>query len=318
MKLNTKYFLVFLSSVFVLSACIKNDVKKLGDSGTPRVSFQEAPYRLQYISTFTGEKIMDLFTMIRDEVSSSAANQSYTITITTNSDSLDNYNTANGTDFEPLNESAFSVVTGLGIESQGSGKYKVTFAPGVTNIPFSIKINSATWNFSAKNGLYFILSDPNGKEIKSGKQEIMTAIGVKNKYDGVYSLTGHHNRVPYNFQYQAEMQLITVGPDKVAFYWPDAGSYGHPIGTGPDPVNDVSWYGSAISPVLTFDLATNNVIDAYNIGGATPISLYTATDGADALSNLYNPATKTIYVSWKYNNNPARGFFDTLVYKKSR
>ncbi len=317
MKLSIKYFLTILSAAFIFTSCIKNDVVKLGDKGTPRVRIQEAPDQLQYLSPFTGDKVVDLFTLIRDEVSNSAINQPLTITLTTSSTGLDAFNTANGTDYLELLPSSFTIVPGNGIEDKGNGQYAVTFAPGVSNVAFSVKINSSTWNFAGINALDFSITNSAGKEIAAGKNEIVTAIGVKNKYDGSYELRGHHNRVPYNFQYIVMMDLATAAPDKVAFYWPDAGSTGHPIGLSSDPT-DVSWYGAAISPVLTFDVNTNQIIDAYNIGGATPISLYTSAQGPDALPNLYDPAKKTVYVSWMYNNNPARAFFDTLVYKKSR
>ena len=38
------------------------------------------------------------------------------------------------------------------------------------------------------------------------------SIGLKNKYDGIYTLRGYHNRVPYTFPYEVEMHMVTYGP----------------------------------------------------------------------------------------------------------
>lgn len=135
----------------------------------------------------------------------------------------------------------------------------------------------------------------------------------RNKYDGLYLLKGVHNRVPYIYPYETEMQMRTSGGSSVAFWWPDVGATGHPIGLGPD--NAMSWYGSSISPTIEFDPVTNLVTSVYNTGGATVITKFT---GAGANSNLYDPATKTIYVSWNYANNPLRAFFDTLTFIRAR
>ncbi|HPR13603.1 MAG TPA: DUF1735 domain-containing protein [Bacteroidales bacterium] len=135
----------------------------------------------------------------------------------------------------------------------------------------------------------------------------------RNKYDGLYLLKGMHNRVPYNYPYETQMQMRTAGPASVAFWWPDANSFGHPIGVGPD--NELSWYGSAVSPVVEFDPVTNLVTNVYNQSTAVVITMFT---GEGANSNSYDPVTKTIYVSWNYSNNPLRAFFDTLTFIRPR
>ncbi len=102
--------------------------------------------------------------------------------------------------------------------------------------------------------------------------------------------------------------METTGPNSVIFYYVDVNNYGHPIGVGPGVY---SWYGTAISPEITFDLATNNVTSVRNVLGTTPITLFT---GPGSFPSRYDPVTKTIYVSWNYAGNPLRAFFDTLTY----
>ena len=78
-------------------------------------------------------------------------------------------------------------------------------------------------------------------------------------------------------------------------------------GVGP---GSVSWYGSAIAPVVVFDLATNFVTNVFNQGGATPISIYTGAGSGQGRQ----AADKTMYIYWRYNANDARAFVDTLTY----
>lgn len=194
----------------------------------------------------------------------------------------------------------------------------VTIPKGSNEGYITVKVNSSKFDPAHQYALAYKIanvSDPN--YLASGLLNTHVFVfSAKNRYDGVYKLTGFHNRVPYNFPYvDVEMHLVTLTGNSVGVYWPEAGSWGHPIGVGP---GQVSWYGAAIAPVFVFDLSTNNVTSAFNQGGATVISLYTTTQGSDAMPNKYDPATKTLKVSWMYSNNPLRAFFDTFVYVKPR
>lgn len=301
MKNNRKYLLAILSIALIFSSCIKNDFVKLGDTGTPRVSFQEAPGGIQYLSAFTGTKNVDLFTLIRDEVSSSAVNQSYTVTISISAAGLTTYNTENGTDYLQLAESSFTPVPGLGITAKGGGQYDVTFAPGVTNIPFSITINSATWNFAGVNAAYFTIANANGKGVKSGKGEMMSAVGVKNKYDGTYRLDGafyHPSSSPGYDPFTINVEMHTSGPDKVKLYVPDFGGYYSP-GLFAGVLNAFG----AQEPEFTIDPITNQVTVQNAAAGAA--TFYQMAPGYDS---HYDPVAKKIYAKWGYNYSPGPVF----------
>ncbi len=162
-----------------------------------------------------------------------------------------------------------------------------------------------------------IVSVDGGYKIAANQSKIVFSFSIKNKYDGVYRLVGNHNRTPFTFRYDQTMHMITQGPSSVIFYWPEVKSIGHPIGTGPDPVGDVSWYGSAIAPVVVFDQATDVVTNVFNNPpNATVITRFDGQTGANV--SRYEPATKRIIVHWNYNGNPLRAFFDTLTYISPR
>ncbi len=189
----------------------------------------------------------------------------------------------------------------------------VTIPKGAREATLKITTNAIQLDPSTTYGLGFRIKsvEPAGYTIASNFSTFFTTVGAKNKYDGVYQMTGYHNRPGFIFPYNQEMEMITTGGATVRFYWPLAGSFGHPIQTP----TGVSWYGPTIGPEVTFNPVTNDVISVINAGGATPITLFT---GPNSFPSRYEPATKTIYVCWNYNNNPDRAFFDTLVFKRPR
>ncbi len=131
-------------------------------------------------------------------------------------------------------------------------------------------------------------------------------------YDGKFLMKGIHNRPLYMFPYSDTMEMWTSGANEVSFYWPAAGSFGHPFST--DANNTLTWYGPAISPAISFDPITHEITDVHNVAigpTTTPISIY---NGPLPTHNYYDPILKKIYVAWQYNNNPDRAFFDTLTY----
>lgn len=243
---------------------------------------------------------------VRREPSTAAElNAPLTAKVVKNATLISTYNTANGTNFIELPASAYTI---LGDVSS------ITFQPGEFAKEFRIRLDKSQLNLSNQYALGFSISEVGaGGQISGGLKNILLSVGVKNKYDGAYRLKGFHNRTPYDFPYDQTMHMITNGGNSVIFYWPAAGSNGHPIGTGPNITTDVSWYGPAISPVVVFDLATNVVTNVFNNPpNATPITRFDGATGSNV--SRYIPATKTIIVHWNYNNNPLRAFFDTLTY----
>lgn len=217
-----------------------------------------------------------------------------------------------------------AVATAQGVTPLPAGSYSLSTMDAVikagesftTALKLTI-LNSIVLNPQISYGIGFKISSVDGGyKIAGNMSEVVIGFTIKNKYDGIYRLQGHHNRVPYTFPYDTEIHLVTVGPSSVIFYWPDVKSNGHPIGVGPDPVNDLSWYGAGISPVIVFNTTTDLVTNVFNNPpNATVITMFT---GAGSRISKYDPATKAITVDWNYNGNPLRAFFDDLTYISPR
>lgn len=219
-----------------------------------------------------------------------------TVTLAIDAATLASYNATNGTAKEVPAATVYNFPTSVVIK-QGTNQ---------TTIKATVVV-SADFNFNKAYAIPLKIASVSSGIISANYGSAVYSFGVRNKFDGVYQLKGHHNRVPYNYPYDVTMSMMTLGVSSVGFYFDDAGSWGHPIGTS----SGVSWYGAAISPVIVFDAATDLVASVFNQGGATPITMYT---GAGSGVSRFDPATHNIYVYWNYNNNPARAFFDTLNY----
>ena len=152
-----------------------------------------------------------------------------------------------------------------------------------------------------------------GYTVTRNMSEVVVGFAIKNKYDGVYTLQGYHNRAPYDFPYNTEIELRTVAPNAVAFFWPEQDDYVHPIGVGPNNLLDS--YGPDIAPVIVFDLHDDMVTDVYNSSTTVVITKFT---GAGSRPGRFDPATRSITVDFNYSNNPLRAYFDDLTFLRER
>lgn len=338
-KIKLIQFIVCLFSlVFLVSSCVKEGKDELGTAGKTIVKFYPAETNLVTFKPIAEPQTGSMFEVRKDVHSSSSLNATTTVTVKWdgNSKMLDAYNAklvkawvAAGLEKDPPVDRDPADYDGPVYTLIDKDLYYLdpvptaldstvtfTFGPGEIGKRLVINVPDASqFDFALKYAMAFKMTTVTGAGVKTQASidTIVVQLLALNKYDGLYLLKGVHNRVPYDFPYETEMEMRTTGASSVAFFWPDAGSTGHPIGVGPD--NDLSWYGSGISPVIDFDPNTNEVADVYNTGSATVITKFT---GAGANDNKYDPVTKTIYVSWNYNNNPLRAFFDTMTFISER
>jgi Domain of unknown function (DUF1735) len=162
-----------------------------------------------------------------------------------------------------------------------------------------------------------IVSNDGGYTIAENLKNLLLVFNLKNKFDGVYRLKGFHNRnVPdYTIPYDVDVHMVTTGPNNVVFFYPNPGpnANAHPING-----NGGSYYGS-FAPEIGFDANANSITGFYSAltcrewyAGTLPMAIVSGSN------SRYEPVTKKMYLSFFYNNNPLRSFFDTLTYKGPR
>jgi len=217
------------------------------------------------------------------------------------------YNAANGTSIQAFPTALYSVATSL------------TIPAGARFIEAPLVISNTTGlnpNVQYAIGLTISAVD-GGYKIADNLKTLFIVFNVKNKYDGKYNLKGVHNRSPYLFNFNTTVEMWTTGPASVAMFWPAGGDFGQPIGTAPGVV---SWYGNAVSPNFIFDPSTNICTGiTVQVGAAVTLGMVTNDAVADIhpdgpTPNYYDPATKKMYLTFQYNGNDLRRFYDTLTY----
>lgn len=233
------------------------------------------------------------------------------ITLTLNDALRTAYNTANGTSIQPLAASYYTVPLTLTIPAGGRN----------AQVPLTVT-NASALDPNNTYGLGLTISSVDGGyKIADNLKNLFLEIGLKNKYDGRYTLRGYHNRSPYTFNFTTPVEMWTTGPSSVAMYWPTGGDFGQPIGTAPGAV---SWYGPAVSPNFQFDPATNLCIGVSGMpANAVTLDMVTLDNTADnnpdgPIVNRYEPGPKKMYLVFQYNSNNLRRFYDTLTYTGAR
>jgi hypothetical protein len=204
-----------------------------------------------------------------------------TMTLSLDTAGLSAYNAANGTNYQPLPDTTYTV-SGWDV-SVPAGKRidSITVTIDLSKLDlsnayvFPVTIASASLPIEQWNHLFYY-------------------VAVKNQWDGVYSYQGYTLRSgdpvkTGNFTGQ-QMTLLTSGSNSVTFatlaLWADLGG----IGIG--------------NPQLTIN--ASNQVSISSPGGATADPTY---------NNHYDPATQTFYIQFYWGAGPtSRLSTDTLSY----
>lgn len=162
------------------------------------------------------------------------------------------YNDTNLTHLEPLPSSVYTF---------SSNDLTVTIPKGSREASLDLMVIPNDL-LTADYALGFrIKSVSNPKYIVSGNfNNLVVLVGVKNQYDGIYTVEGvkfvDQINPLFGGLYPLTVHLITTGPNSVAFFDPDYfHDYIHPMSNNGNP----SGYGS-FAPEFTFDPSGNGVV----------------------------------------------------------
>ena len=188
MKMNLSNYLLLLGvgSLFFTS-CVKSDVEEVGNKGATIVKLLESPENKIFFEPFTNIRDVSLFSLRKDAATSSDLNTPTAVKVKLNPTLIADYNTANGSDFEVLPDSLYTLDPT--IVKTGSS-YTMTFNAGDFAKDFGIKLNGAKWDLAHKYALGFTIEDAGGKTINAEKKNVVALISIKNKWDGVYVAHG--------------------------------------------------------------------------------------------------------------------------------
>lgn len=294
-----------LCAGLLFTSCVKEEAKPQGDAGNTIVKVLEAPERKIFFSPFSDTKTVDLFSLRRDANSQGSLNTPSSIDIKFSQQMIDDYNDANGESFEPMPDSIFSFKSIPGVQETADG-FTMDYSAGDFAKELTIQLDGSKWDISHKYAFAYVISEAGGNQVGAGKDSVIVLISVKNKWDGVYDVTGTmvdavnpalvHVTKALNSVYGIgqEYHLVTVSPTACAVYDNTVyGDYIVPISTGGG--TGLSGYGD-FALLVEFDPETDEIVNVSNYYG-TPANTRAAVLDESG-ENRYNAASKTINIKF--------------------
>lgn len=213
-----KKFLIIAGVASLLTSCLKDKNitdKKYGMEGLEDVRLVEIvetptkTYALDYRDVDTS------FTLFTLHLNAAApAEQDINVTLTLNNQLVDDYNAENGTAFEVAPSSIYSL-----------GNLSITIPKGSKEGSVIINTNPADLS-AGEYALGFTISSISvpGIVVSKNYSNLFVYLGVKNKYDGIYTLNGkfyHPASSPAYAGFTLNAEMHTTSPTKVKLYIPD-------------------------------------------------------------------------------------------------
>jgi hypothetical protein len=223
------------------------------------------------------------------------------------------------TKFNSVNSTNYTMLPTAGITLPSN---KITIPAGQRKVQFPVKINTKVLDPTLTYALPITITDGGGFSVSGTFNTLITIISLKNKWDGVYTVTGtmvDNGSTTITGSYPHTFQLITQGPNTVAVFDPANNSYAHSIlnaGSG-------SFYGS-FSPVFTIDGATNKINNAVNYYGQPSTNSRSARIDAtgENIFTMSADGSKPVSLKVKYvmvqNGNDRVFFSETWTYTGAR
>jgi hypothetical protein len=204
---------------------------------------------------------------------------------------ITDYNTANGAALLPLPFSSYTL---------SDPTLEVTIPKGTYGShQMTITVTKAALSLTETYALGFTIQTVSEGVISDLAKDFLFIIGVKNKYDGDYSITGTFvdaSNADFVSAHPHEWYLITNGPAQNIVFDPNlnGGLVGYSFIVNSTGAG--SYYGS-FGLVVNFDPATDKITSVTNYYGQPSGNGRSATLDPSGI-NTYNPATKTIKIKY--------------------
>jgi len=165
---------------------------------------------------------------------------------------LDVYNEAQETEYELLPANLYTLPA------------TVTIPRGERRATYIVKLKTNQFDFTKSYALPLTITETSSGIISGNFSTAVFAVGAKNKYDGLYEVTGTMvDRINPAFvgEYPLTVELRTVTLTTNSYYDHDNDLAGHLFDTGAG----LSYFGS-FAPIFHFD-ANNNIVNVTNVFG---------------------------------------------------
>lgn len=303
-----------LAVATLFSSCLKDDTRYVNFAASPPLVELPAATGVAGTGMFQSNSyaITSTPTPLNVQVNVAAPkplSSALTVKLSVDQAALTTYNTANGTNYILLPAADYS------------SSLSVTIPANQNSANVVVNINTSLIDPSQSYVLPLTITDGGGQQISNYKT-LLYNIQVKNKYDGVYVVTGtmvDATNAALTANYPRTVNLITQGASTVAYFDTGIGNYAHSILSS----GTASYYGS-YAPVFNFDPTTNKVTAVTNYYGQPAANGRSAVLDATGTVNAVvgTPGTVGSVIKVKYILVMAgvnRTTFDeTLTYTGSR
>ncbi|MEO5563472.1 MAG: DUF1735 domain-containing protein [Chitinophagaceae bacterium] len=339
MKLYMKPAIVFLLALLlVVTGCLKDKEFEDGKIQSVHTTGDQKVVELSLTATSTENYLrISMANSSNDTVfnlvpvtlaSAKPATEDIKVTLIPNAALIGNYNAEHGTIHEEAPASAYTIDNPVATPGPG---YVVTIPKGSYIGYLKLKIKPV--NFLGHDyafGFQISKIEPAGYLISSNLSTGVVAVGIKNKYDGVYSLriktigwTNYGIADNATGDYPDDFWVVTAGANSVSLYNPTSGFADlQPAFTGttgvPGTLGGPTGFG-ATTPLFVFDPVTDTLLSVSNTtpddGRGRALSKNNNVRGSG-----YVAATKKIYAAYimTQNGRPSQFIYDTLTYVGSR
>lgn len=279
-------------SLGLFSSCVKEDgvfdadnkggIIELGDLSSRTTSTLYAPL---VTKSFASATEVDC-PITLNYTGTDGAPQDITVTMALTDAAVTAYNTAQSASYTILPTTLYTVPS-----------YTVTIPKGQKKATFTIKLKTSSFDFSKSYALGISITSSSYGTVSANYGTGIFAIVAKNKYDGVYTVTGSFQDLSfpaYTGIYPKNIELRTTGASSVVVYNKDRSAFFYYFNTG----SATSSYAN-FDPIFTFDDATSKVTDVTNYYGQGTANSSVRSGVLDATGiNTYNATNKTISVSY--------------------
>lgn len=295
----------------LLASCVKNEEGKFNSSGStivklPQGASDKVALALDFKAGFQDVVLLDVR---RDAPNNAELQKTLTVKIKNDPSIVTAYNTAHATNYVPLPTSAYTIDAGNPFNGTD---YTVTFNPGEHAKPILIKLDASKMDFSQQYAFGFTITDASGVKISDGLGRAMVEVGVKNKYDGLYSVeSGYVQRytAPGTPESPSTLSGPLAGNPDVALVT---------VGLNTVEIQGLQWTAGSNSGVAGINNLRATVDPATNLVTLQALGNATLTNWAGK-ENRYDPATQTFYLAFRWNpTSNTREYQVVLKYKSPR
>ena len=291
LKHNYYTFFLVIASLFLIISCKKNDVYGDVELNTDRVIAEFTDGKLgnsvamDYTTNEVDLDLTELRLYIRSEVE---PGRDVKVKILPDATSVTYFNAANGTNYTPLPNAGFTLMSN-----------EITFTQSERSEFVKIKIRPSTLlGFNYAIGLK--ITEVIGGEASELAGSVVVAVSVKNKYDGLYDVTGtcvDANGVYTGIYPREGVGLRTVDGSSVDYLDPDF-SVGSPFFDNAYIIENASTGAPAwlFSPRFVFNTTTDKVTAILDTDGNVPFGTVSPT-GPNQFT-ITSPDEKTFVIKY--------------------